>query len=282
MIFTELSKLYLDSVEFDQLELNTQAMYKSWALRVPRMATMNAKEMFHWLKALPVRAGTKNLGLSVLRGIYSWGELQGFVDANPTTPIKRFRSTVTMPKGYTKAEINAVCAQAASPTEELCACFLKIMFWTGARPREILDLKWGDIDYDNSLIAIMGAKKREKGVVSRYCNLLPIITDCLQELYEGERRHGDDTYVFKLPGFSMGNRRLHINYARKRLQLMGKRVGINKTLRQARTGLATSMLANGYSITDVQQTLGHKTILATQRYIRPSLKEKAEVFKGLK
>jgi len=284
MTFKELSNRYLDSVTFAQLEDHSQNMYKHWTGRVPEEATLSPKAMYMWLKALPVRATSKNHCLSVMRTVYGWGVREELIgpSANVTKSLRNFRSTSEKPPGFTKEEVNAVCEVADGPREEICALFLRVLFWTGARPSEILRLKWGDIDYDKDLISIIGAKRREKGTVSRYCNLLPVIVDHLEEIYEGERAqwHGDDTLIFKLP-ISMGNRPLELRYVRNKVSGMCARVGVKKTLRQVRTGLATAMLRNGYSLTDVQHTLGHKNISTTQKYIRISGQEKAKSFKGL-
>ena len=69
---------------------------------------------------------------------------------------------------------------------------------------------------------------------------------------------------------------------RSRIKVMLRQIGVAyKQLRNTRSGLATEMFKKGYDSSVIMGQLGHKSITTTMRYIRPSLEDKAEMFKGV-
>jgi len=283
MNFKELTRSYFSSLEYERLEDNSKRVYRCFLNKAKEMgptvecgleAPKEAHKWYSLLNFMNVSGQTKNIYLSILKKVYSWGETTGHINKNPLPLLHKFVSTSERREPYTKEEIEKLWLCASGIAEKRCANFVRALFWTGCRPSELIKTKWEDIGEE--LISIRSAKRREKGKVSRKCNIVKNLRECLD--WAKSDRSLANNYVFRgLKGFEMSS-----ESARRYLKSICKRAEISyKPLRSTRSGLATEMIKKGYSLYDVKETLGHKSINTTEIYLRESIEEKASRFQGL-
>ena len=259
MCFKELSQQYVVSDQFNSLEPSTRIVY------LQKINTMQAFDnVYTGICGLDVRNSTKNDYFRVANCVFKWAMGMGLLQANPLNGIRPFVVTRDLPDVYTKEEIENIWAKRTRYNRHL-AGFMRVAYYTGCRASELVSLKWEDIG--ERFISIVGGKRREHGVVSRKLVRLPQINEVLAEL--------DRSSVHVFTDASLAN-------LRSRIKVMLRQMGVAyKQLRNTRSGLATEMFKKGYDSTVIMGQLGHKSITTTMRYIRPSLEEKAEMFKGV-
>ena len=236
----------------------------------------DTNDRYQAILKLGVGNGTKNVYVSVLKTVLSWAFRQRLIENDLVACLPRKRLVETPQQDYyTLEEIEAVRAGVKTKKDKIYGYFLVALFYTGARPSELYNLTWEDVGEE--YISIKGSKKREEGKVSRMCTITPELLDVLDYFKSIEYFPGSKEPVFK----TISGLKLNASNTLKQVKKVVEGLGMKpKQLRCARAGLATTMLKAGYDIYAVQGQLGHKSIGTTTRYLRPSLEEKANMFKG--
>lgn len=285
MTYKQLVSQYLNSVDFEKLGANSKIAYRTFLNNSLELAlditpgTNKILEAKHWFKKLTkmsVSNSTKNAYLAILKILYRFGEENELIDRSPICNLKKFVSNPDKQKPYTEEEVNLIFATAETLDEKIHANFFKAMFYTGCRPRELTSVCWNDVA--DGYINIRSAKRREIGTISRKCNIIKQVSECLTLCLEFHERK-DNLEVFR----SLRGCKICLTTLRAVIQELCRRSGVEyKQLRNTRSGLGTAMLKKGYSLYDVQHTLGHKSVTTTEKYYaKESLEDKAGRFKGL-
>ena len=156
---------------------------------------------------------------------------------------------------------------------------LELMYSSGLRVSELVDLKLSNINIEDAYIRIFGKGKKER--------IVPIgeIAKEYLELYINEYRNT------MLKGYHTEN--IFLNNHGKEMTRQGffliikkiaeeKKIGKNITPHMLRHSFATHLLNNGADLRTIQEMLGHTNISTTQIYTNVStdiLKENYELYK---
>lgn len=169
----------------------------------------------------------------------------------------------------TPAQVAAIW-QIESPALRTYAVFVCFCFYTGMRPSEVMNLKWEDVGQE--YIVVMGSKKRQKGVPTRLIPILPEIGACLDYC---------KTLGSKWVFVSTMRRPFNKDIVCSKVHEIYALLGIKAVLYDSRRGVATEMFRQKYSLIQIRDLLGHKSIRTTEQYIRMSMEEKADNYKGV-
>lgn len=94
---------------------------------------------------------------NTLRAVCNWALRQGLLARNPAdaavVPVRR-RVPRTLPD---LAQLEAVLQLAADDADGFWSTWLRVAFFTGARPAEVCALRWEHIDFDRNRITFAGA-----------------------------------------------------------------------------------------------------------------------------
>lgn len=170
----------------------------------------------------------------------------------------------------TKEKVELI-KQIEDPVLKRYAVFVVFCFYTGMRPSEARDLKWTEVGDKN--IVVLGSKDRQKGVPSRMIPILPEIQWCLDYCGKFER-----SWVFTSSKGRPFNKDTSCQMVHRVYDLVGADASV---LYDTRRGVATEMIRKGYSLLDVAGLLGHKSTKTTEKYVRFSMEEKANNYKGV-
>ena len=132
------------------------------------------------------------------------------------------------------------------------------------RKREILDLKWEDIDFHREIIFVKNTKNNEWREIP--------MNKVLVETLKNVKKHLDSDYVFcNIIGRPFGNVRKSFDSA---LRLSGIKDFLFHDLRHT---FASHLVMSGADLITVKELLGHKSIRMTLRYahLSPSHKRRA-------
>lgn len=141
---------------------------------------------------------------------------------------------------------------------------LKTVYAAGLRVSEAVGLKVTDIDSDRMMIRV----KQGKGRKDRYTTLSPRL---LLDLREYWTRCRPDTWLFpgQPPDRHLPRDTAYTIYIRAKLKAGIKKTGGIHALRHA---FATNMLEGGVDLRTLQDLLGHRSLMTTQRYLHVTSK----------
>ncbi|MCU1363923.1 MAG: Tyrosine recombinase XerC [Acidimicrobiaceae bacterium] len=206
------------------------------------------------------------------RGFFAYLVDEGYALSDPTARLKGGRRGRTLPKPLGEAEIVQLLDSlpAASPFDLRDRALLELLYGTGARVSEVVNLDLSDLDFEEELILLTGKGNKQR--------LVPIgasLNRALREYLGPGGRPSQlpskrTTKVF-LNARSGVLTRQGIDLVIHKRALM---VGIDRHRISAhvfRHSCATHMLAHGADIRVVQELLGHASIATTQLYTAVSV-----------
>jgi len=147
---------------------------------------------------------------------------------------------------------------------------IEMLYATGVRVSELINIKYSDIDYNNKRIRVCG-----KGNKERIVYFGDYALDALKE-YTATHKKNNEGYVFtNSKGGRLSDRgvRYIIDNIMKKLS-----VKVHVTPHVLRHTFATDMLNNGCDIRIVQELLGHSSLRTTEIYTHVTNERLKEVY----
>lgn len=196
---------------------------------------------------------------------------------------RKFQIPKNLPKTLTKTEIQSLISSVSSEFQtvssdyhrRLCIrnmCIIELLFCLGLRIGEVSALDIEDYNREDCSILIQGKGKKERMLFISS----PVVCQKLNHwLITRQEMNPDDSAMFinksggRLSIFSIEN--IYYKY-RERAQ-----INPHSTPHYLRHSFATQLLNNGANIRDVQELMGHNSIVTTQIYTEVSLNRKKEV-----
>ncbi|MBU1051334.1 MAG: tyrosine-type recombinase/integrase [Nanoarchaeota archaeon] len=143
---------------------------------------------------------------------------------------------------------------------------LKLLYSSGLRLQELIDLKRSDMDFDRGMIHV----RKGKGKKDRMTLMSEALKMDLLKYYSKEKFETD--YVFE-----GRNGKYTKKSVQKVLKELGKRVGIRVTPHMLRHSFATHLLEQGTDIRHIQKLLGHSDLSTTEIYTKVSNKDLSKI-----
>jgi integrase len=195
-------------------------------------------------------ASTAHNARAVAFRVYSWAKDEGLLPLNPLAGMKRPKPPPRQ-RAMTDEEFNALYAQAGGPFRD----FLLALRETGARPKELRELRWEQVQSDRWVLTKhKTAQKVKKARVI-------ILTEKMRQKMEWLRlRSGGNphSHVFlntEGQPWTMNAVRLQISRLRRSL---GLRADLCAYL--ARHGFGTRAILNGVNPAVVAELMGHTSL----------------------
>jgi integrase/recombinase XerD len=203
--------------------------------------------------------------LASLRGFYRFLVRTGRLDANPLLNIEAPRAWVRLPRTLTQHEVDQLLAgvRGAKPEDRRDAAMLELLYATGLRVSELVDLDVAQVDFAVGYVRAQGKGAKQRVVpmgeparrkLTTYLELArPILL---------KQRHATGLFVSRL------GRKLTRQGFWKILRARAVRAGILRPIspHMLRHSFATHLLAHGADLRSVQLMLGHARISTTQIY----------------
>ena len=209
-------------------------------------------------------AATKSRTLASLKNFYAYVVSSGFLERTPVTEIKIDRGEKKMPQILTGREIELLLAQPACVDAKgyRDKAMLEVMYATGIRVTELIDLDVDDVNLEQRIIKCRGAKKTR--VIPLYPAAFKALSVYLREIRSGMVASMDETALFvNISGVRMSRQGFW-----KILKHYQTTAHIEKeiTPHTLRHSFAVHLLENGADIGSVQELMGHSDISSTQMY----------------
>ncbi len=211
--------------------------------------------------------------LSGLRNFFDYLMLENRMDANPVDWVEAPKLRRKIPETLTTGEIDRILAAIDRSTfeGERNHAIIELMYACGLRVSETVNLKTGDLFFDEGFIRILGKGSKHRFVpLEKYtARILRLYLERVRPQVEPKKEARD--YVFlNRRGGKLSRHMIYIflkNYA--------KEAGIEKNIspHTLRHSFATHLLENGADLHSIQLLLGHENITTTEIYLHTSQKQ---------
>ena len=278
---------FLDAVWMERgLSPNTLAAYRAdltalsrWLGErgIPMMLTSRAdlQDFIAWRVHAGARPRSTARQLSSFRRFFRYLVREGEVREDPTAQIAMPKIGRSLPKSLTEEEVEALLSApvVSDPLGNRDRAMLEVLYATGLRVSELVNLRHGQVNINQGVIRILGKGNRER--------LIPLGEEAMRWLTEFASGARSEILLERQTDYLFPTRRgdrmtrqafWHIikRYARK--SNISKELSPH-TLRHA---FATHLLNHGADLRVVQMLLGHSDLSTTQIYThvaRERLKE---------
>lgn len=203
--------------------------------------------------------------LASLRNFYSYVVSSGFLEQSPVpADIRVERGEKKLPQILTGKEVELllsqpICVDAKGYRDK---AMLEVMYATGMRVTELIDLDVDDVNLELGIIKCSGAKKSR--AIPLYPAALKALSVYLQDIRDAMLAAPDEPALF----VNVGGSRMSRQGFWKILKHYQATAHIEKdiTPHTLRHSFAVHLLENGADLGSVQELMGHSDISSTQMY----------------
>ena len=207
---------------------------------------------------------TVSRNLASLKNFYAYLVSSGFLEKTPVTDIRITRGEKKLPQILTSREIELllaqpVCSDAKGYRDK---AMLEVMYATGMRVSELINLNVDDVNLDQGVIKCAGAKKTRS--IPLYPMALRALTIYLNDIRGAMVADPEESALF----VNVGGARMSRQGFWKILKHYQETARIEKeiTPHMLRHSFAVHLLENGADVGSLQELMGHCDISSTQMY----------------
>jgi len=198
-----------------------------------------------------------NRKVSVIKNFLKFLQSEKFIDQINLDNFESLKNSKKIPKAITKSEIEEIfnsLNNSKSRNGKIYTMVLKLMFFSGLRVSEALNIKWSDLNINDFSLNIYGKGSKERKVY--------LTKDFSKQL---SYLKSNSIFIFHIKNKPISTRTIN-----KFLNDSFKSGIIKKSLSSHifRHSFATTMLENNADIMHIQKLLGHSSISTTEIYTK--------------
>lgn len=215
------------------------------------------------LKDLSASDATMSRCTSVVKGFYKFLLTESYLQRDPSSLIETRKSWQTLPRFLNNEEVEQLLAQPDQNNDigKRDKAMLELLYATGLRVSELINLKLSDLDWDKGVINCYGkgSKQRRIPIGKSAIDFLKRYFSVRTRLLQGK---SSDYLFIELGGVLITRQKFW-----KLIKGYGQQAKIDYvTPHMMRHSFATVLLRNGADLRSVQMMLGHSDISTTQIY----------------
>ncbi|MDB4158520.1 site-specific tyrosine recombinase XerD [Gammaproteobacteria bacterium] len=277
---------FLDYLYIEKgLSTNTVKSYESdieafnkWSIKVlglslKRLNSIDINQYTAHLFKLGLKSSSVNRKISAIKSFYLFLLKKKAIKASPVEDIATPKQEKYLPVSMSEAEVESLIdsPDISKPMEKRDKAMIELLYATGMRISELINLKLTDVDIQRSVIKVLGKGSKER--------LIPYGESAAEALndYLNDRRDLREKEIF------LSNRGTKISRGAfwERIKVYIHREGLKisispHTLRHA---FATHLLNRGADLRSVQILLGHSDLSTTQIYTHIAKQRLGEILK---
>ena len=215
-----------------------------------------------------VSRSTISRRLSSLRSFYNYMYSNGYVDKNYFLLIKNPKKEKSLPKYVKDIDIDKMfmVPDIRNPLGQRNLLIIRMLYSTGIRVSELVNISIKDIDIKERTIRILGKGKKERIVI--FGNNTKEILEIYLNSGRYKLSNDNNNYLF----LNKDGNKLSDRYVRKIIDdiIFKASITMHVSPHMLRHTFATDMLNNGADLVSVKDLLGHESLNTTSIYTHVS------------
>jgi len=276
---------FLDSLYIEKgLSKNTVSSYKndissflSWLnkkqINYQQVSGKNINQFISNLFNSGLKSSSINRKISSIKHFYLFLSKKKIIKYSPADEIETPKQEKYLPISMSEDEVERLLNSPNSNRiiERRDKAMIEILYATGMRISELVNLKLTDVDFNRSVLKVFGKGSKER--------LVPYGEKAAEalDIYLRDRKRSDSKYVF------LSNRGSQITRGAfwQRIKIYIKRENLKSSIspHTLRHAFATHLLNRGADLRSVQILLGHSDLSTTQIYTHIAKQRLGEILK---
>jgi len=233
----------------------------------------DVRDYLEFLNLHKEKATTVRRKISTLKSFYKYLYLNNYIDKKdyPLVRIVYPKVEKKLPKFIYYNDLLEILNESLNDKDGLRdRLIIEMLYATGIRVSELVNIKYSDIDYDNKRIRVLG-----KGDKERIVYFGDYALEALKNYSSTHQRNKNGFLFINSKGGKLSDRgvRYIIDNIMNKLS-----VKVHVTPHVLRHTFATDMLNNGCDIKVVQELLGHSSLKTTEVYTHVTNERLKEVY----
>lgn len=269
-ITDESTKDFLEYLKYERrVSVNTVDSYGENLLLLKNytnkdLISLKKEDIKDFLDNVEATARTKAHYLTVFNSFYKYLVFMDKIKSNPCDGIKAPKLEKKLPTYLTNEEIAKLFnIRLTKPVDYRNKAILEVMYATGARISEVINLEVNQIDFEECIIRVVGKGKKE-----RIIPLDDVAIEALDNYINNYRpfliKNETCNYVF----LNKNGEKISRQMIFKILKNLANKAGITKEIspHTLRHSFASNLLNNGADLRVIQELLGHENLETTEIY----------------
>lgn len=231
---------------------------------IDNITNSDLKEYVKWLNKENLNEKSISRNISCLKSFYKFLVIEKYVKNNPSDLISIPKIKKSLPKTLTEEEvIKLLDIDLTDNFSYRNKAMLEVMYATGLRVSELVNLKLQDVDLSQDLVRTFGKGSKERVIpIGEYAR--EYLEKYIYEYRASMLKRTNNEYLFLN---NHGNKMTRQGFF-KIIKKIAKEKGIDKELspHTLRHSFATHLLKYGADLRTIQELLGHSDISTTQIY----------------
>jgi len=245
-------------------------LYELYDFYKKDLSLLNKKDLLKFIEKNKDKSDkTISHFITTFRGFYKYLEIDNKIDTNPALSISLPKVKKSLPKVLSVEDIDKLMnIQLNDKYDYRNKAMLELMYSTGVRISELINIKIHDISIQNCTLKVMGKGSKERIIpVGDYA--IDYINKYLS-VYRKEFIKKNNDYLFLNSRGDKMTRQAFFKIVKK-IALI-KNIKTDFSPHTLRHSFATHMLENGADLRTIQELLGHSDVSTTQIYTNVSNK----------
>lgn len=224
------------------------------------------KDIHNYLKHINTNYETDSINrfISSIKQYFKFLEIMDYIKINPSLMITHSKKEDKLPTYLSEEEVERLLnIELNNEYDYRNKAMLELMYGTGLRVSELVNLKVEDISLENDTVRTITKGNKER--------IIPIGDYAMYYIKEYIRNYRNKLLKNKISDYLFLNN-LGSHYSRQSLFILIKKLasekGIDKNIspHKLRHSFATHLLAHGADLRIIQELLGHSSINTTEIY----------------
>ena len=259
-------------------DLNSFQLFYNREFDSENISDVNYSQIRNWIVDLvdsKVSNRTINRKLSSLKSFYKYLQKTKQIEISPMVKHQALKISKQIQVPFSEKEImNVLNAMDENIDFESIRnkLIVELLYSTGARRSELINVKVSDIDFVNETVKVLGKRNKE-----RYIPLIKPIQISLKN-YIIQRNDIDNKEVYLL--LTKKGKKIYDTLVYRIINNYFSRVSskVKKSPHIIRHSFATHLLNEGADLNSVKELLGHSSLASTQVYTHSSMGKLKEIY----
>lgn len=219
-----------------------------------------SKEMKNYSRA------TVGRRLSVIKGFLKYLHREGYLETNIAKLITLPKQGERLPFVLKPEDVIKLIEGIPSDTlrEKRMRGIAELLYSTGIRVSELASLTHEKIDFRTGTILVLGKGNKERVVpIGRHCQ--KALLNYMESMPSYQKRGPQTPLFLNKEGEALSVRSIQRNLREFAIEILGP-LGAKVTPHTLRHSCATHLLSRGAGLREIQELLGHRSLVTTQKY----------------